>query len=67
MYRAKVVSITNRGRIQVQCDALYGTGISGLIEPASGTASPAIGSTVWIALENGDKNKPVWLPLVGTV
>lgn len=51
----------------MQCDALYGTGISGLIEPASGTASPAIGSTVWIALENGDKNKPVWLPLVGTV
>lgn len=65
MYRATVVQQSaSPGAVRVTCPALYGTNVSGDVFPAHGTnipIAPANGSTVWIMLENDDKQKPLWV------
>lgn len=72
LYRAKVVSREDerqRGRIQVQIPSVSGDGKSQMVDVCSGCAYdlggdiavPKLGDTVWIAFEEGDVNKPVYM------
>jgi hypothetical protein len=68
IYRATVVTNIdpeNRLRIKVRCAALFGAAISAWCWPCvpSGPSinAPAIGKGVWIMLEAGSIDHPVWL------
>lgn len=72
LYRAKVVQRDDdrqRGRIKVQIPSISGEGKSQWVEACMNTAYdnggdiaiPKIGDTVWIAFEEGDINKPVYV------
>lgn len=72
LYRAKVIQRDDdrqRGRIKVQIPSISGEGKSQWVEACMNTAYdnggdiaiPKIGDTVWIAFEEGDINKPVYI------
>ena len=72
LYRAKVVQRDDdrqRGRIKVQIPSIMGEGKSQWVEACMNTAYdnggdiaiPKIGDTVWIAFEEGDINRPVYM------
>lgn len=72
LYRAKVVERDDerqRGRIKVQIPSVSGEGKSQWVEACMNTAYdgggdisvPKVGDTVWIAFEEGDITKPVYV------
>ena len=72
LYRAKVVERNDerqRGRIKVQIPSVSGEGKSQWVEACMNTAYdgggdiavPKVGDTVWIAFEEGDITKPVYV------
>ena len=72
LYRAKVVERDDerqRGRIKVQIPSILGEGKSQWVEACMNTAYdsggdlaiPKLGDTVWIAFEEGDVTKPVYV------
>ena len=72
LYRAKVVERDDerqRGRIKVQIPSVSGEGKSQWVEACMNTAYdgggdisvPKVGDTVWVAFEEGDITKPVYV------
>lgn len=65
-YRAIVQNNSDpdgRGRVQVTCPAVFGSGVSGWCEPCLpvGTfAVPAVGTPVWLEFQQNDLKKGVW-------
>jgi hypothetical protein len=63
IHRAKVVDTNDpSGRTRVRVSAaMYGDGVSGWIDIAAASARPLIGDIGFIALEDADITKPVWV------